>query len=97
MRANGGGYYNRGYGAPYGGAYGGYAQNRVLGITNVMPRSGGALRVHGVWGAAGAQGYGQAYGYGQPYGYDQGYYGVQRRFSCRVDARGRVVDLDLNA
>jgi hypothetical protein len=85
-----GGGYNS-YGA-YGGNYGGYGYNnyggggRVVGITRVERRSSG-VRVRGVT-TSGAN-YG---GYGSYGGYGNG----NLTFSCKVDYRGRIVDLDFN-
>lgn len=101
MRMNGNGY---GYGGAYGGRYGynGYNQNygaRVTAITSVEPRNNGALRVHGIVSRGGqAYGYDPRYGggYGYNNGYDRRYYGDQQRFSCRVDNRGRVVDVNFD-
>ena len=59
---------------------GGRAQ--VTGITNIEPRSNGALRVHGV--ASTDRGY----------GYRDGYPNVS--FTCKVDYSGRVIDLTLD-
>jgi hypothetical protein len=73
------------YGA-YGRSYGGYGYNnyngggRVVGITRVERRSSG-IRVRGV--AASGAGYG---------GYGSG----NLTFSCKVDYRGRITDLDFN-
>jgi len=72
-----------GYG--YGG-YGynnGYGGGRVVGITRVERRNSG-LRVRGVATSGG--------GYG--YGYNNG--AADLSFSCKVDYRGRIVDLDLD-
>lgn len=80
----GGGYRN------YGG-YGGYGYNngygggRVLGITRVERRNSG-IRVRGVASSGGRSGYG--------YGYNNA--GADLSFSCKVDYRGRIVDLDLD-
>jgi len=81
----------------------GYAQSaaRVVGITNVERKSNG-LKVSGLiaTGAYGNQGYGNQ-GYDPRYG-NQGYgnqgYNQQAadlRFSCRVDYRGYVRDIDI--
>ncbi|HXH00529.1 MAG TPA: hypothetical protein VNI79_09000 [Sphingomicrobium sp.] len=75
---------------------------RVLGITNVEPRGNGTLRVTGVASsgqlAYAQQGYNQGYG-NQGYG-NQGYGNVNQqadlRFTCRVDSRGRVLDVNIN-
>ena len=97
-------YRGQGYGAYNGNAYGqGYGQQaygyqnqsgaRVLGITSVERRGNGGLRVRGVAtsGAYGQQAYGQ-----------QGYYGQQGAnaqadlsFSCRVNARGQITDVNI--
>lgn len=98
-------YRGQGYGGYNGQAYGqqGYGyQNqsgaRVVGITSVERRGNGGLRVRGVAtsGAYAQQGYGQQ-GYGQ-----QGYYGQQGvnaqadlSFSCRVNARGQITDVNI--
>lgn len=74
--------------ARLGGGYRGYGYNnyggggRVVGITNVERRNSG-LRVRGV---ATTGGYGGGYGYND----------ANIRFSCKVDYRGRIVDLDFN-
>lgn len=103
------GYGNQGY-SGYQNGYGsqgyGYAQGgaRVVGITNVERRGNGGLRVTGV-ASSGAiaphdhpnQGYGNR-GYGnQGYG-NQGYanQGADLRFSCRVNNRGQVTDVNIN-
>ena len=84
----GGGYGNNG---GYGG-YGGYGNNdyggggRVVGITRVERRNSG-IRVRGV-ATSGARG-----GYGG-YGYNNG--GADLSFSCKVDYRGRITDIDLD-
>ena len=76
----GGGYGYGGYG--YNNGYGG---GRVVGITRVERRNSG-VRVRGV-ATSGARG-----GYG--YGYNSG--AADLSFSCKVDYRGRIVDLDLD-
>jgi len=87
--------YNNGYGGGYGGynsGYGhhgynqGYARGRVVGITRVEQRSSG-IRVRGL--ASSTSGYGGGYGGG--YGAN-----ADLSFSCKVDYRGRIVDLDLD-
>ncbi|HET7316093.1 MAG TPA: hypothetical protein VFI88_01550 [Sphingomicrobium sp.] len=82
----------RGYGS-YGG-YSGYGNARVLGITDIDQRDGSALRIRG----EATSGYGNPYGgYGYPYG--AGAYAQARpdiRFSCEVDYRGYVRDVDLD-
>jgi hypothetical protein len=73
-----------GYG--YGG-YGynnGYGGGRVVGITRVERRNSG-IRVRGI-ATSGARGYGYGYGNGS----------ANLSFSCKVDYRGRIVDLDFN-
>lgn len=62
---------------------GGYGYNRGLDITSVEIRQGGGYRVRGLANAGGYGGYG-------------GYGGGRIPFSCRTDARGIVVDVDLN-
>ncbi len=95
---NGYGGYNNGYGG-YNSGYGNYGYNqnqsrgRVVGITSVEQRSSG-VRVRGV--AASNSGYGGGYsggygGYGNAYGAQ-----ADLSFSCKVDFRGQVVDLDLD-
>jgi len=87
----GGGYGNNGGYGNYGG-YGGYGNNnyggggRVVGITRVERRNSG-IRVRGV-ATSGARG-----GYGG-YGYNNG--GADLSFSCKVDYRGRISDIDLD-
>jgi len=76
----GGGY--RGYGGyGYNNGYGG----RVVGITRVERRNSG-IRVRGV-ATSGARG-----GYG--YGYNSG--AADLSFSCKVDYRGRITDVDID-
>ena len=76
----GGGY--RGYGGyGYNNGYGG----RVVGITRVERRNSG-IRVRGV-ATSGARG---SYGYG----YNSG--AADLSFSCKVDYRGRIVDVDID-
>lgn len=105
------GYPNNGYGQNgyqngyQNGAGGQWA--RVLGITNVERRTNGALRVTGVASSGQAYGYGNQ-GYNQPYnnqGYNNGYNGQRAypanqvadlRFTCKVNARGQVSDLNIN-
>ena len=98
-RAGYGGY--NGYGG-YGG-YNGYNQSaaRVLGVTSVERRSNSRLRVRGVATTnAYAAGYGNPYGggYGGGYGGYGGGYAPQGnlRFSCTIDARGYIRDIDLD-
>lgn len=73
--------------ARLGGGYRGYGYNnyagggRVVGITSVERRNSG-LRVRGVATTGGYRGY--------------GYNDANIRFSCKVDYRGRIVDLDFN-
>src|SRR5688500_5062602 len=99
-------YANQGYPNPaY--AYNQMHQARVLGITGVERRSNG-LKVSGVmasgrsqYGAYGHQGYpNQGYpnqGYPNQYGnaYGQNAQVADLRFSCRVDFRGYVSDIDI--
>ena len=85
--------YNQGYGNN---GYNNAGAARVVGITSVERKSNG-LKVSGVIAS------GMAYNQGA-YG-NQGYYGNQAyaynnqvadlRFSCRVDYRGRVTDVDI--
>ena len=102
--------YQNGYQNGYGnnGYQQGYAQGgaRVVGITNVERRRNGGLKVTGVatsgqaYGAYGNQGYNnQGYNNGYQNGYGQGGYAQQSadlRFTCRVDVRGRVSDLEIS-
>ena len=76
----GGGY--RGYGGyGYNNGYGG----RVVGITRVERRNSG-IRVRGVATSGARSGYG--------YGYNSG--AVDLSFSCKVDYRGRITDVDID-
>ena len=102
-RAQGYGGYNNGYGqggynSPYGNQGYGYAQGgaRVVGITNVERRGNGALRVSGV--ASSGANYGYQGGYGNPGHGNQGYGNQQAdlRFTCKVNARGQVSDVNIN-
>jgi hypothetical protein len=102
--------YNNGYNNGY--AYNGYQQGyangyngqtaRVLGITNVERRYNGSLKVSGVASSGRGYGYnGQGY-YNQ--GYNNGYNGqyayanqaADLRFTCKVNTRGQVSDIDIN-
>lgn len=75
---------NGGYG--YGGyGYNNYGAGRVVAITRVDRRNSG-LRVRGL-ASSGSGGYGG-------YGYNSGQ--ADLSFSCKVDYRGRIVDLDLD-
>ena len=97
--------YNNGY--PNGYANNGYQNGyngpmaRVLGITNVERRNNGGLRVTGVassgqpYGAYGQQGYGYNSGYNGQRGY-QANMAADLRFTCKVNARGQVSDLNIN-
>ena len=81
---------SRAVSARLGGGYGGYGYNnygggRVLGVTSVERRRNG-LRVRGVASSGSSGGYG--------YGYNNG--GADLSFSCKVDYRGRIVDLDFD-
>jgi len=109
-RGQGYGGYNGGYQNSYG-YQNVQARARVVGITSVERRGNGGLRVSGVAStgqqAYAPQGYNQGYnqGYGnQGYG-NQGYgnqaygYGNQQadvRFTCRVNSRGQVTDVNIN-
>jgi hypothetical protein len=78
---------SRAVGARLGGGYGynnGYGAGRVVGITSVERKNSG-LRVRGVATSGGGGGYG---------GYNNG--SADLGFSCKVDYRGRIVDLDFN-
>jgi hypothetical protein len=97
-----------GYGNGYGNAYGS-ANARVLGITDIDRRSN-SVRVRGVATAnANAAAYGGAPYGGNPYGGyggntygGYGGYGYAQQpvgeltFSCSVDYRGRIRDIDVN-
>jgi hypothetical protein len=85
--------------ARLGGGYGGYGAygysnygrgGRVVAITRVERRNAG-LRVRGVATTGGYSGYGGYGGYG-----GSGYDNANVAFSCRVDYRGRVVDIDFH-
>ena len=96
--ANGNGY--NGHQQGYGNGYNGQTA-RVLGITNVERRNNGALKVTGVASSGHAYGYGnQGYSNGYNNGYNgQGAYASQAadlRFSCKVNARGQVSDLNIS-
>jgi hypothetical protein len=100
--------YNNGYQLGYANGQIG----RVLGITNVERRSNGSLKVSGLASSGRGHGYnGQGYngqGYnGQGYnnqGYNNGYNGqnaytnpaADLRFTCKVNARGQVTDVNIN-
>ena len=83
-----------GYGGGYGGhhSYGnygynqGYARGRVVGITRIERKNSG-IRVRGL----ASSNSGGGYGYGN--GYDAQ---ADLSFSCKVDYRGRVFDIDLD-
>jgi len=75
-----GGYSGYGYNNGYGGG-------RVVAITRVERRNSG-VRVRGV-ATFGGRG-----GYGGGYGYNNG--AADLSFSCKVDYRGRITDLDLD-
>jgi hypothetical protein len=84
------GYSYGGYNNGYNNGYAGYNQSRarVVGITSVERKSGSDLRVRGLLSTGGYAGYN---------GYNNGYNAqADLRFSCRVDARGYVRDLDIN-
>ena len=90
------GYAGNGYQPPYANGYNNQI-GRVLGITNVQRRNNGSLKVSGVASS------GRAYRYnGQ--GYNNGYNGQHAsanqasdlRFTCKVNTRGQVTNLDLN-
>jgi len=92
-----GGGYGGGYGG-YGGYNQGYGGGRVVSITHADRHSGGTIKVKGLATSGGNAGYG---GYNQGYGgyggYNQGY-GAQAdlKFNCRVDYRGRIINLDID-
>ena len=93
------GYANNGYQNGYNNGYG-QSGGRVLGITNVERKNNGSLKVTGVatsgrgYGAYGNQGYQNGYN-----GYQNGYQAQQQadlRFTCRVNLRGQVSELNIN-
>lgn len=92
---NYGGYGNQGYGNQGYGGYNNYGSGaRVVGITSVERKSSNSLRVRGVLSSGAYAGqYGGQYG-----GYGSGNAQTQAdlRFSCRVDARGSIVDLSID-
>ena len=100
------GYSGQGYGGYNGNGYPqGYAQGvggaRVVGITNVERRSNGGMRISGLAtsGAYASQGYGYANrGYANQGYANQGYAAQQAdvRFTCRVNARGQLTDVNVN-
>ncbi len=108
-RANASRNYGQGYGDPryanQGYGYNAASMARVVGITQVQRQRNG-LKVSGVIDSGmhhrGAYG-NQAYGYGNQGYANQGYgnaYGqnaqvADLRFSCRVDFRGQISDLDI--
>lgn len=102
-----GGYNGNGYSGGYSQQRSGA---RVVGITNVERRGNGGLRVTGVatlgaYAGQGYQGYGNQ-GYDPRYGaqgYDPRYGGqglanqqADLRFTCRVNSRGQVTDVNFN-
>jgi hypothetical protein len=90
------GYANNGYQQGYANGYNGYGA-RVLGITNVERRNNGSLKVSGVANS------GRGYGYNNQ-GYNNGRNGqnayanqaADLRFTCKVNARGQVTDVNIN-
>ncbi len=86
----GGGYGGYGSYGGYGGYNQGYGGGRVLTITHADQHSRGITKVKGL--ATSGGNYGGGYG-----GYNNGYGGgADLSFTCRVDYRGRIVNLDLN-
>jgi hypothetical protein len=89
------GYANNGYQPGYANGYNGQG-DRVIGITNVERRGNGGLKVSGVASS------GRAYGYGnQGYnGYNGQYANANQaadlRFSCNVNTRGQVSDVNIS-
>ena len=86
------GYNGQGYGNNGNNGYNNAGAARVVGITSVVRKSNG-LKVSGVM----ASGFDNRGAYGQR-GYGQQGYDSQRadlRFSCRVDYRGRVSNVDI--
>ena len=92
------GYGNNGYQQGYANGYNGHGA-QILGITRVERRNNGAIKVSGVASS------GQVYGYGnQRYdnrgGYNQHAYAANQvadlRFTCKVNARGQVSDVDIS-
>ena len=81
------GYGNNGYQQPYGQQYGGYGGARVLGISHVEQRSNGGLSIRGVANSGRNAAYGS--------GYAQSQSPVDLLFSCRTDASGYIVNVDV--
>jgi hypothetical protein len=73
-----------------------YNQARVLGITRIEQRSRSTLRVRGY--ATSGMGYGSPYGggYGGYGGYAQAQAPADLSFSCDVDYRGYIRDIDID-
>jgi hypothetical protein len=91
------GYADNGYRQGYANGYNGQAA-RVLGITNVERRRNGALKVSGVASsgrgfAHGNQGYNHGNDGQRAYGANQA---ADLRFTCRVDIRGQVSDVNIS-
>jgi len=90
------GHANNGYQQGYANGYNGQGA-RVLGITNVERRNNGSLKVSGVANS------GRGYGYNNQ-GYNNDHIGqnaranqaADLRFTCRVNARGQVTDVNIN-
>jgi len=90
------GYANNGYQQGYANGYDSQGA-RVLGITNVERRGNGSLKVSGVASS------GRRYGYGNQ-SYNNGYngqrayanQGADLRFSCKVNTRGQVSDVNIS-
>jgi len=83
---------NRGYSGGYG-AYGGYSNAHVLGITRIDQRSNTTLRVRGY--ATSGMNYG-GYPYGGYGGYGANSNTADLTFKCDVDYRGYVRDIDID-
>jgi len=101
--------YNNGYGQNgyanngYQNGYNGQMMARVLGVTNVERRGPGSLKVSGVATSGHVYGYNnQGYnnqGYNNGYNGQRGYQANQTadlRFTCKVNARGQVSDVNIN-
>lgn len=90
---NNNGYANNGYQPGYGYAYNA-SGGRVLGITNVQRRNNGGLKISGVASS------GRNYAYNNNYGYNAGNTYANQvadlRFTCKVNARGQVSDININ-
>jgi hypothetical protein len=95
------GYANNGYQQGYANGYNGQGA-RVLGITNVERRGNASLKVSGIASSGRDYGYNNQ-GYNNQ-GYSNGYNGqnayanqaADLRFTCKVNARGQVTNVNIN-